>query len=113
VGIQGSQHVVQGIAPDLPVPVLPGSRILEQAHRVLGIDAVRHVAQTPQVLKVVAMARVEEAVQGLGAEVILPPCRRLDFVSALGVGEGCQAASLEFGGQRPKLNLKVLILAVS
>jgi hypothetical protein len=101
VGIQGPHHVVQGIAPDLLVPVLPLSRFLEHAHRVLGIDAVRHVAQTPQVLKVVAMARVEEAVQGLGAEVVLPACRGLNFVRALGVGEGCQASSLEFVGQRP------------
>jgi hypothetical protein len=53
------------------------------------------VAQAPQVLEIVAMARVKESVQRPGTEVILPPYRRFNFVGTLTVGKGCQPSFLE------------------
>ena len=93
-------NVVEGLPPHLLVPVVALAAVLEHAHRVLGVDAVRHVAEAAEALKGVAAARVQEAVQRARAEVVLPAGGRLDLVRPLAVLKGRHATRLELVSQR-------------
>jgi hypothetical protein len=93
--------IVHGLTPDLLVPVRTLAAVLEHPHRIFGVYAVRHMAQAPQVLEIVAMACVKEPVQRPGTKVVLPACRRLNFVSTLTVGKGGQPSLLKLVSQWP------------
>lgn len=103
------EDVVQGIAPDLLVPVLTLASVLEHAHGVLSIDTVRHVPQAAKVGEVVAVPRVKKAEQWAGTEVVLPSFRRLNLVGTLGVGECGETSFFQLASQGTELDLEVLL----
>lgn len=109
VGIDGLENFVHGLAPDVLMPLLALPGLLEQADCILGVYAVRHVAQTAQILEVVSMTSIHEAEERARPKVVFPTYRWVNLMPPLSVGEGREATLFKLIGQRPQLNAKVLI----
>lgn len=89
---------------------------LEQAQSGLGRQTTGNMPHTSENLKgiaAVAAGAVDEAVDGTGAEVVLPTGRRVHLVHSLGVGEVGQASVLHVLGKGSQLDAKVLFPGVT